>query len=305
MSIRIKRSGLAMAAAWLLMAAPAAAQDTSLARAKDYYASASYEEALQVLDQLRARTATPSDAIEVSAYQVYCLMALGRSDEAKHAVETIVHVDPLYHPSVAQASPRVRAFFEDVRRPLLPDVVREMYNRAKDSFDRKDMPAATAGFDRVITLVDEMGPNPAQGLGDLRTLASGFRDLSKAATPPPPPPPAPKPVEPPAEVKAAPPPPPKIYSSDDADVTAPVPVSRVMPPWTPVDAFEAKQEYRGVLDLVIGEDGRVVSVTLTKAVQPRYDPLLVRAAKDWRFQPALRNGVAVKYQYRMQIHIGH
>ena len=69
------------------------------------------------------------EATEVAAYQVFCLYALGRSDEAKAAIESIVRVDPLYRPSESQVSPRVRAFFEDVRRPLLPEVVRQSYTQ--------------------------------------------------------------------------------------------------------------------------------------------------------------------------------
>src|SRR4030095_8189174 len=83
------------------------AQD-ALKRAKDLYASASYEEALQLLDTLK--DSTPSS--EASAYQVFCLVALGGKDEAKAAVEAIVKSDPLYKPADGQVSPRVRAFFD-------------------------------------------------------------------------------------------------------------------------------------------------------------------------------------------------
>ena len=179
--------------AWAMtMASATLLGQDSLSRAKDFYQSAAYEEALAVLDKLHG--STPAiNSTEVSAYQVFCLVALGRSDDATKAIETMVKSDPLFHPSDAQASPRVRAFFENVRRPLLPDIVRDSYAKGKDAFARKDMAAATAEFDQVIALIDEMGAGADPGLADLRTLASGFRDLSKVPEPTPTPTPTPTP----------------------------------------------------------------------------------------------------------------
>jgi protein TonB len=304
----------------LALAAPAWAQQDALARAKTLYASAAYEDALQVLTT--SGTATPAEAREVAAYQFFCLVALGRSDEARHAIETIVKVDPLYHPSGAQASPRVLAFFEDVRRPLLPDVVKGSYAQAKDAFEKKEMPAAASEFDRVIALLDEMGPAQGQSGSDMRTLAAGFRELAKAATPPPtPPPPAapPPPVVAPARADAAtngtvpapaePVAPPAIdpmtvYGSEHLDVVRPVPIVRTIPEFTPANKFESTQTFRGAIDLVIDERGKVISAVIVKSVRSTYDPLLLKAAQSWTFRPATKQGVPVKYAYRMGVQVG-
>ena len=292
----------------------AGAQDT-LARAKDFYASAAYEEALQVLSNLRGKASTV-EATEVAAYQVYCLVALGRSDEAKNAIEAIVRVDPLYRPSENQVSPRVRAFFEDVRRPLLPDVVGQFYAKAKEAFDRKDMPVATAGFDKVIMLLDEMGGKDNQGVADLRTLAAGFRDLAKAGAPPPPAPEPPaKPQESnvaaevmPLPSSGAPPQkatgPSAIYTSADVDVRRPVATQQAMPQWRPENLIEERTMFNGALEIVVSEEGKVLSATLLKSVHRRYDAALLRAAQDWTFRPATRNGKPVKYRYSLAIQLG-
>jgi TonB family protein len=295
----------------LALATPAWAQQDTLARAKALYASASYDEALQLL--ATSGTAAPAEATEIAAYQFLCLVALGRNDEAKHAIETIVKTDPLYHPSDSQVSPRVRSFFEEIRRPLLPDVARDFYDKAKDRFEKKDMPAAAAGFDRVIALLDEIGPS--DGASDMRTLAAGFRDLAKAATPPPPPPPPPAAVEPARMEAAAPAPAPakaamttadfsRAFGPEDPDVARPMPIVRNMPAWNPANVFEAKQTFHGTLELLVDESGRVASATIIKSVRPSYDPLLLKAARDWKFKPATKNGVAVKYIYRMDIQVG-
>ena len=83
--------------ACLECAVGAAGQDT-LARAKDLYGLAAYDEALAVLNRLR-ETAPPAVSSEVAGYQVLCLLALGRTDDAQKAIEALVTADPLYRPS--------------------------------------------------------------------------------------------------------------------------------------------------------------------------------------------------------------
>ena len=66
-------------------AATVLAQD-QLSKAKGFYASADYEEALTLLETLKGNAAST----EAAAYQVFCLVALGRRDEARVAIEAIV-----------------------------------------------------------------------------------------------------------------------------------------------------------------------------------------------------------------------
>lgn len=305
----------------VVLAAPAWAQQDALARAKTLYASASYEEALQLLATVTG-TPTPAEARDVAAYQFFCLVALGRNDEAKHAIGTIVKVDPLYHPTAAQASPRVLAFFEDVRRPLLPEVAKDSYAQAKDAFEKKDMRAAATEFDRVMALLDEIGPTQGQSGSDMRTLAAGFRELARAAIPPPA---SPAPVVPPpsavdtartdaANGAAAPAPakpstpsapePPAVYGPENLEVVRPVAVTRQIPEFVPANKFEASQAFRGMLELIIDEKGKVISAAIIKSIRPAYDPVLLKAAQSWTFRPATRHGVPVKYIYRMEVQVG-
>src|SRR5262249_22603931 len=82
------------AVAWLCSPSVAAAQDT-LTRAKELYVTASYEEALDVLNRLQ-RTTPSAESNEIAAYQVFCLLALGRTDDAQKAIAGLVAADPLY-----------------------------------------------------------------------------------------------------------------------------------------------------------------------------------------------------------------
>jgi TonB family protein len=308
-------AGILFTCCVLAVPAVAAAQD-SFARAKEFYDSAAYEEALQVLGKLDAS----SSSTEVAAYQVFCLVALGRSAEASQAIQSIVRTDPLFRPSEAQASPRVRAFFEDVRRPLLPDVVRQTYARAKSAFDQKDMKTAGAEFDRVIGLLDELGAE-GDGTSDLKTLAVSFRDLTRLASTPAPAPAAPAPAPTAAAstpaigemgpvvattttVATTTPTGPRIYGPSDTGLTKPVAITRPLPPWQPRTPVEAKQSFRGVLEVVVDEQGRVAKATLLEPVHPTYDAVLLKAIQDWKFRPAMREGVAVVYRYTADINLG-
>ena len=281
-----------IAAACLVGApSPALAQrvDDALKHAKDLYASASYEEALQVLDTLKDN----SPSTEASAYSVFCLVALGRKDEAKSAIEAIVKADPLYRPSEGQVSPRIRAFFDEVRKPHLPEAARDSYAKGKAAFDRKDWRTAAAEFDRTLTLVDEAAAlDPS--VGDLKVLAGGFRDLAKNAS-------LPSPTPTPAPV-AAPPPAAVIYGPGNASVVKPVPVAKPLPAWHPTPV-EAKMNFSGEIELVIDEQGKVISSSIVRTVNPRYDPALLEASKSWTFQPATKDGVPVRYRYTVMVNL--
>jgi TonB family protein len=311
--------GLALMA--LSLSAPAVHAQDALTRAKDFYASAAYEEALAALESVHDSAAeTPAEA---SAYEVLCLVALGRSEQARQVIETIVRRDPQYHFSETQASPRVRTLFETVRRPMLPALARESYSSGKIAFERQDLTAAVERFDRVIALIDEIGNGQDAGLADLRLLASGFRDLTKkalsetvaapsttgdkgagaaapvalSAAPA-----APGPATPAGRVTET---SQGIAGPDDPTTKRPVPISQAYPPWQPATLIEQRTEYNGYLELMIDETGRVTSVTLLKSVHPRYDAALVEAAKHWTFRPATKDGRPVKYRYMVGVKLGH
>jgi TonB family protein len=216
-----------------------------------------------------------------------------------------VQTDPLFRPTEAQVSPRLRTFFDEVRRPLLPDVARQRYSTAKAAFDQKSWQAAIAEFDRVIALLGEIGAAD-QGATDLRTLAMGFRDLAKSAAEPPKPAvteskPAAAAPPPPAPVKPA---EPVVYGAQHSDVKKPVAMSKPMPEWRPASQTEQKMIFEGALEFVVGEDGKVVSVRLLDSVHQSYDAELLRQAMHWSFKPATKNGVPVRYRYAVSIRLG-
>ena len=264
-----------------------------LTAAKDLYAAARYDEALDLLNGLRADER--ADRRSVEQYRALCLLALGRIGEADTAIGAVVSADPLYRPTESEASPRVRATFTDVRRRLLPEIATERYLAAKAAYDRAAWSDAERQFRLVLSLLDdaEMGGR----LADLRTLASGFAELSTSAAAPPPPAEAAAPLPPPAPV----PDPERIYASEDDGIVPPVVVRQDIPS-IPSSAV-ATAKARGVLEVVVDEQGRVVAMAIRMSVHPAFDAQLLAAARDWKYLPAAHEGRPVKFRKLIQINV--
>lgn len=284
-------------AAWMLVAlAGSARADDSLALARELYASAAYEDALLLLNRLRDAQQRPDDRRAIEQYRAFCLLALGRASDAEQAIEAVIAAAPSYLPSEAEVSPRVRAAFSEVRRRMLPGIVQEKYTAAKAAYDRQQWAEAATAFEQVLEMMrdPDLGQAASQPpLSDLKTLATGFRELSaKAATPPPPPPP----VEPqrPAPVVPV---PPSIYVQGDPRVDPPVAIHQALPPFPQQIVVPGT----GMLEVVINERGLVESAAMRTPLHPKYDQLAVAAARTWTYQPARVNGVPVKFKKFVQV----
>ena len=271
--------------------------------ARDLYASARYDEALAVLNDVRPAdgAAANVDRKSIEQYRSLCLLALGRGSEAESAIAAVVTADPTYLPGESDASPRVRAAFSDVRRRLLPEIATSRYTQAKADFDRKNYPVAAEKFRQVIALIED--PDMGGKLPDLRTLSTGFMDLAVAAMAPPPEPPKPQPAAPsPALATAAPQAEPnRIYTMLDKDVTPAAVIRQDMPRLMPNVKQAAKDT--GIVEVVIDEQGRVTFVAIRQPVHPVFDADLMTAAREWRYQPATLGGKPVKYRKMIQINI--
>lgn len=277
----------------LFWCARAVAADDPFSQAKELYLSAAYDEALIVLDKLKGELSHDS-ATEVAQYRVLCLVALNRSDEARQGIETIINTDPFYRPSESQIPPRVLGVFQDTRKALLPAIVQRAYEDAKASFVRKE-PQALAQFDRVLKLIDDPDMRDVAQLAELRTVVSGFRDLSLArATPPPATSPltgAPATLSPRIGTtrSSAQAPESREGSSGPAGFAPPVVISQRLPPWPP--SVDARFGLKGSVKVVIDENGRVESATLQESVHPLYDGRLLATARTWKYKPATLNGI--------------
>jgi hypothetical protein len=293
----------------ILLPTSVAAAQTSLPAARDLYAAAAYEDALQVLNTIRTSEQRPDDGRAVEQYRALCLFALGRVAEAESAIESLVQVAPSYHLTDADVSPRVRAAFHDVRRRVLPGVIQRTYETANAAFARKD-PAAAEGFKLVLDLLadPDLGATATRSpLSELRTLASGFLALGAAQTPAPAPAPAP-PIAPLAPVQAPPPPAPlpaparnpsnRIYGPEDVNVVPPIVVRQSFAALADVFAVHA-----GIVEVVVDEIGEVVAAKTVVSVNAVYDRVALATARSWRYRPATLDGAAVKYRTIVQLQL--
>jgi TonB family protein len=235
----------------------------------------------------------------VEQYRVYSLTALGRHEEAQKAMEALVRADPAYVLDPAETPPRVQEAFTKVQQRLLPVVTKELYQEAREALDRKDRDEAIAGFEKLLKIIDGAGAASTSTLSELRVLADGFLDLSRAL-------PSPTtaaagtaeelPVAPTA-AEAAPPSAPSAVPVE----TRPVAIQQELPSWVPTDTLSRRSTFTGAVLVRIGTDGRVESAEIERAVHPTYDSALIRAARQWRYQPATRNGLPITSELTVEI----
>ena len=262
---------------------PAGAQDSpqavSLQVVKDLYASAAYEEALTAV----AKLDVDAPNMEADEYRVFCLVALGRLDEAEKAVETVLTARPEYHTSSAEASPRIQALFTKVRRRIGPALVKRMYQQAKSAMDKKEREEAIAQFEAMLRIANDPDVRDEPSIAELKELATGFLELSRAMS---------KPAAPAAAAAAAPAPP--------TVIVPPVVLRQDLPAWVP-DPLSRAREFHGSVRVQISAEGRVIDAEMTKSVHPAYDQLILRAARNWLYEPARKDGVAIPSEKTVQI----
>ena len=280
--------GVGLMAGVLAVSGPAAAQD-SLQHLKDLYASAAYEDALAVVTRLETAETDP----RVDQYRVFCLVALGRSKDAEHAVEAVLKARPEYRPDTADVSPRMLELFSTVRRRIGPALVKSMYLDGKAALERKDREGAIERFEAMLRLADDPDVKDEASISELRFLGAGFLDLSRALVAPP----APAPVVPAAAGHAD----TVATLAVRPAVVLPVAIRETLPRWAPTDAASRFVEFRGAIRVRIDADGRVFDAEIITPIHPLYDGLLLRAAKDWAYQPARMNGVAVPSEKVVQV----
>jgi TonB family protein len=303
------------------------AQDT-LTAAKDLYASAAYEDALSTLTRLtEGGGAAPDIARQVDEYRAFCLYALGRTDEAESVAETMIRREPMMKLDSPDVSPRLEVMFSTVRKRLLPSLIRERFKTARTALEQKNLKEAEPQLvEAKLMIADaEKLAIKDEGLADLSVLVDGFLQLvrstadqrqataqpaaanmpqeSPAVTAPAATGPAPRrteaaPAPAPGRTEAAPAPAgaPRVYTVDDVGVVPPAVINQRMPAMTPdLVRITKAMNTSAVVEIVIDEKGDVVDATIIKSVNTSFDNIVIGAARRWKYRPALKDGVAVRY----------
>jgi TonB family protein len=303
------------------------AQD-SLTAAKDLYASAAYEDALSTLTRLtEGGGAAPDIARQVDEYRAFCLYALGRTGEAESVAETMIRRDPMMKLDSPDVSPRLEVMFSTVRKRLLPSLIRERFKTARTALEQKNLKEAEPQLAEAKLMIADAEKLSIkdEGLADLSVLVDGFLQLvrstadqrqataqqaatnvpqeSPAVMGPATPATAPRrteaaPAPAPRRTESAPAPAsaPRVYTVDDVGVVPPAVINQRMPAMTPdLVRITKAMNTSAVVEVVIDEKGDVVDATIIKSVNTSFDNIVIGAARRWKYRPALKDGVAVRY----------
>jgi TonB family protein len=321
------------------------AQSTSdlLGAARDLYANAVYEDALAMLARAGDPPAGSPASLkrDLEMTRALCLVALGRDNEARSAMEAVVVADPTFDLGASEAAPRIRELLRQARAKQLPAIVRAQYAAAKEAYDAHDYAAALARFTSLDALLRDpvfasIGTTEA---GDLQVLVGGFRELSAqrqtgAGTGPgggataipagagakgepdrvgatgvgaPP-----RPVGTSGQAEAGAPGAGSLTDAParqgstptdtaQADVVPPVAVQQQAPAWSPSLGLVPGRVYQGIVEIVIDATGRVSSARIVESVSKAYDARLLEAVRRWRYRPATRGGVPVSITNRVSV----
>jgi tetratricopeptide (TPR) repeat protein len=295
----------------LLDAHGTAAQDP-ISAAKELYAGAAYAEALAALNTVKARS-EPEVARQADEYMAFCLLALGRTSEAESAAEAAIRRDPLADIDARDASPRIEAMFAQVRKRLLPSLIRDSFRGAREAMTRGDMVEGLGQLRSVREMLDAAKRVNAWDdvLDDVGVLVDGFLELDRKAA-----------IEPAQKVLAAAPSSasfaspegnaanvapgsvavdrpariagPMIYSSVDPGVSPPIAVRQDIPTVTLSGTVRGVKR-TAVMVVTIDEHGLVEHATIRESVGAAIDAQLLEAASSWRYQPAKKGNSPVRY----------
>ena len=261
----------------------------ALLKVKSLYAAAAYEDALSVLAAVPADTRVP----ELDQYRAFCLIALGDEQQAQTAVEQLLSQSPLYQPNTADTSPRIVDRFREMRVRALPMVAKKLYAEAKSALERKERAEAITGFETLLQFINIESVNDTT-LDDMKVLANGFLDLSRAL------PAAPAPAATPETKTAS---APEAAPSTPATWTRPVVVKQELPRWNAPDAQSRRSSFDGIMRVRVGADGKVASAEMVRRTHPIYDTLLLRATEEWLYQPALQDGKPVPAEVLVEVRL--
>jgi outer membrane biosynthesis protein TonB len=191
----------------------------------------------------------------------------------------------MFEPSADDVPPRFVTLVSEAKKKLLPGIARKTFNEGRDQFKSGDREAALEKFDLVLNLTASPGFKDTADAEDLRTLASGFIELARAtaaAAAKAVPPAAPPEPETPKAAQAQP------VVSVAADVIQPVVVRQTIPPVP--SGLSGLGSPTASVKVEIGIDGKVVNASMQQSSHPLYDRLVLQAARDWLYTPALLNG---------------
>jgi TonB family protein len=218
-------------------------------------------------------------------FRALCLLATGRTLEARAAAEWLIRHAPTFTPE-HDLPPRFISLFENARTDILPDVVRTLFAAAREKFASRSYADARHGFDEVAALASDAAIVRHEGFGSLGLEAADYiRQIDAAVAP----------KAEPLVARAAPALALTVPSvAPRRTITAAVVLRQTLPPWP--EAAGPRVSPGGAVRVVIGIDGRVRHASIERPTNPQFDRDLLAAARTWIYMPAMMNGQPVEIE---------
>ncbi len=86
------------------------------------------------------------------------------------------------------------------------------------------------------------------------------------------------------------------YDGTDRDVVPPAVLKQTMPVWNPPWKLIRARTYSGRLQVIVAEDGSVADAEVISQSFSAYDDELLRATRDWRYEPARKGDRPVRFR---------
>jgi hypothetical protein len=203
------------------------------------------------------------------------LVQAGKPLEAEIAFDALVLNNPFYEPTRSELTPQAFAAFQASRRSLLPAVATRDLGRARAALQEGDLDRALAMATDVERLLNRGGfEEPVDIRRQLRALVDEIDVRANAGD--------------------------VIYTSADAGIVPPRALSRQFPLNPPAGVAADRV---GVLELVVGKQGDVELVRLHTPLNRYHERMVVSAAKAWRYRPARKDGVPVRYRLAVTVNL--
>ncbi len=264
-------------AVFLLPAASGAQTDAATEQVARLYYSAAFEEALAVLE--RSARGGLLDEPLAEEYRAACLIALGREEDARAVMDRLVRAQPYRPARILDASPATRALYLSIRQAVLGDILRGAFIAGTAAMRNGDPAAAEHEFATVLRIADALPAGADRDLVDLATLSRRFLDVARA----------------PAAGRE------RYYSAADSGVAVPTAIVQVIPP--PPGASGVDFSGTAIVELLLSDSGEVVEVHLQQGIHPAYDPVVIAAARTWRYTPAMLDGRPVPFRKLLRIDV--
>jgi hypothetical protein len=90
----------------------------------------------------------------------------------------------------------------------------------------------------------------------------------------------------------------RVYSSGDLGVVPPRPLQPLLPR-DPPRGIDVSQ--LGIVEFVVDQAGDVEVVALVRESGDMHESMILAVIKAWRFEPAMKDGLPVKFRHRMRV----